>query len=471
MRDIRDGRIASMTVDRVGFSATMDLAGKQEKMTGEVADLAAYDFDAAATLAMFDPARAKDDKVYRGYRQMKSGVYTASFSSGLKFRIEGMTANDIGIKPSKLQFPQLMAILEATPPPGTTPTPAQTRDLMEKAAGLYEGIFIGGAEVRGLSMETPEGPFSLTAVRLGSLDNGKLAEFALEGLDARSPQGPVKVGRFALKSLDIANFVRMSAQLATTRGSPGPEQLAAMLLLLEGTELRNLVAPYKDDRRAGEHRYAEPQLGPVRRPDPDAGTRHAENVRAGGRDRPGAVQPARRRRNDQCRGQFRSRRGVEREHARFRAGTGDVRDRRPAHGGGARVVHQCGARGVFGQPAAGRADGGAGRGRSAGNRAARQWRCRLAVANHARTQRLSRDDARRALVTQIRATAMQIAAANPDAMAIAGAITRFIETPRGTLTVKLTPRGKVPMMALIDAMRTDPMAALARFQVDASNGR
>ena len=110
-------------------------------------------------------------------------------------------------------------------------------------------------------MDTPEGPVSLAAIRLGNLENGKLAEFALEGLDARSPQGPVKVGRFALKSLDIANLVRMSAQFATTRGDPGPDQLAALLLLLEGTEIRNLVAPYKTTGAAGEHRHAEPQPG------------------------------------------------------------------------------------------------------------------------------------------------------------------------------------------------------------------
>ena len=55
--------------------------------------------------------------------------------------------------------------------------------------------------MRGLSMEAPEGPFSLAAIRW-AVSNGKLAEFALEGLDARSPQGPVKIGRFALKALD-----------------------------------------------------------------------------------------------------------------------------------------------------------------------------------------------------------------------------------------------------------------------------
>jgi hypothetical protein len=56
-------------------------------------------------------------------------------------------------------------------------------------------------------------------------------------------------------------------------------------------------------------------------------------------------------------------------------------------------------------------------------------------------------------------------------MAIAGALTRFIENPRGTLTVKLTPKGKVPAMSLVEAIKTNPLTALARFQVEASTGR
>jgi hypothetical protein len=56
-------------------------------------------------------------------------------------------------------------------------------------------------------------------------------------------------------------------------------------------------------------------------------------------------------------------------------------------------------------------------------------------------------------------------------MAIAGALTRFIENPRGTLTIKLTPRGKVAMMQILEAMKTSPVAARARFQVEATTGR
>ena len=246
LRDIKDGKIASSTVERVAFTLAMNAAGKTEDLAGKVADLAAYDFDASATLAILDPARASDDKYYRAYRQLTVGAYSASFQKGLKMRMDGMTVDDIGVRPSRLQFPQLMAIVEAAPPPGTTPTPEQTRDLLAKVAGIYEGIRIGAATMRGFSMDLPEGAFHLAAARLTNLENGKVSEFALEGLEGKAPQGPVKLGRFAFKGLDVANLMRSSAQFSASRRDPPPEQLLSLLLLLEGAEMSNLVAPYKE---------------------------------------------------------------------------------------------------------------------------------------------------------------------------------------------------------------------------------
>ena len=145
------------------------------------------------------------------------------------------------MRPSRLQLPALLAIISAGR--GAAPTPAQTRDLIEKAARIYEGMRIGNAEMRGLSAETPQGPMKLSAIRF-NLENGKVGEFAVEGLDARSPNAPVKLGRFALKSLDIANLLRMSAQFSNPAQKPSPDQVLGMLALLEGVELKGLVAPY-----------------------------------------------------------------------------------------------------------------------------------------------------------------------------------------------------------------------------------
>jgi hypothetical protein len=95
----------------------------------------------------------------------------------------------------------------------------------------------------------------------------------------------------------------------------------------------------------------------------------------------------------------------------------------------------------------------------------------LAIAQQARQQNVSREAARQAITDKIRDNAMQLASANPDVMSVAGALTRFIENPRGTLTIKLTPRGKVTAMQVLESIRTGSLAAFARFQIEATTGR
>jgi hypothetical protein len=469
-RDIRDGKIATMTIDRVSFTAPLQAAGKTEKMTGEVADIAAYDFDAAATLAMFDPARATDDKYYRAYRQMKTGAYTASAENGIKMRMDGMMADEIAIRPSRLQFSKVLAVLDSLPPPGTTPTPEQTRAMMDKAAALYEGFSVGSAEIRGLSMEMPEGPLRLGAIKLGRLENGKLDEFAFEGLEARSPQGPVKLGRFALKALDVAGLLRSAAQLGGVR-NPSPEQLASLMLLLEGAEIRNLIAPYKntgqpvniDTLTLGWGQFVGPiptkaraalrMSGPIDASDPEpfdalfaAGMKSAAvNFDLGAAWNEGtrsfAIEPV----TVEVGGLM-----TAAARLSFANVPREVFSLNPLQAAIMAAQINVGSLEI-----ALRDSGG----------------IDIALRQYARKQNMSLEEARQAIVESIRSKGMELASANPDALAISGALTRFIESPRGTLTLKLTPRGRVAMMEVVQSLKGAPLEALGRFQVEASNGR
>jgi hypothetical protein len=449
----------------------MTAAGKTENLSGEIADLAAYDSDASAMLALFDPAGANDDKYYRVYRQMTVGAYQVSFQKGVKMHIDGVTVDDVGLRPSRLQFPQLMAVVDAATPPGTTPTMEQTRDLLTKVAAIYEGIRVGGAAVRGLSIEMPEGTARLAAARVTTLENGKIAELALEGFEGKAPQGPVKLGRFALKGLDIANLMRTAAQFSGTRQDPSPEQLLSLLLLVEGAETSGLVAPYKDTGKpvtvdtlnVSWGQFVGPILtrarvtvkmsGPVDRSDPEpfnalaaAGLANASvNFDLGAAwneaDRSFAVQPGTLEIGNVLTAALRL------SLANVQRGTFSLNPLQAAI--------------MAAQIEAGPAELTL---RDTGG-------IDLAIRQQARQQNVTVEDARRAMTDKIRDSAMQLAAANPDVMAVAGALTRFIENPRGTLTIKLTPRGKVAMMDLIQAMKTSPVAGLARFQIEATTGR
>ena len=243
LREISNGKIASMQIERNAFTANTQQAGKADKLSGEIVNFVSRDFDAAAIAAILDPQKANDDKYYRVYGQTTAGPYTITSGQGLRMRIDGMTVDDISVRPSRLQFPALLALMPAA---GATPTPAQAREMMDKMANIYEGMRIGTAEMRGISADTPEGPFKLAAVRF-NLENGKVGEFAIEGLDGRSPKGPVKVGRFALKSLDIAGLLRMAAQFS----NPGTAAVTrpcsrGCFRCSQGVDVKGVTAPFKN---------------------------------------------------------------------------------------------------------------------------------------------------------------------------------------------------------------------------------
>jgi hypothetical protein len=467
-RDIREGRVASVTMDRFSYTTRAGVPGVAEELTGEIVTLTALDLDAAATLAMLDPAHAKDDTYHRAYRQLTSGAYTASLGSKMRMRIESMSADDIGVRPSKLQISDLLALADSMP---ANPSPTQLEQMLPRIAGLYEGIRIGRFEMRGLSFEAPDGAAKVGTMRLAGVENGRIGEFAFEGVDART-KSPFKVGRFALKALDVANLMRMSAQLsATATQKLAPGQFMELLRLLEGVEIKNLVSPYGS---AGK-------------------TVNIETIDLAWGAYVGAV-PSRLRATVKMSGPIGAR---DPEPFKMLAAAGFAN---------ASMSLDLGAAWDEGTRAITLAPGAAEIG-NVGTLAARLTLANapremfstdpfqimvgaavmeagpveivlrdtggidLAVAQYARTQTVSRDAARKALIDNVRQTAAGMAALSADAMAVGGAIARFIETPRGTLTLRLTPKGKVSLMEIMEAGKANPFDALARFQVEAVAGR
>jgi hypothetical protein len=464
---IKDGKIASTKIDGVTFTVnTQPPTGKPDKLTGNLADVAGFDIDATAMAAIFDPQKANDDQYYRAYRQITTGPYVVTSGQGLNMRIDGMTIDDVGLRPSRMQLQELLALIP--PPGGAPPAPAQARAMIEKVAKVYEGIRIGNAEMRGLSVTTPDGPVKLSAMRF-NLDNGKVNEFAIEGVDGRTPQGPVKVGRFALKSLDVAGLLRMSALFANPAQPPQPDQALGMIPLIEGVELKGLAAPFKDTGKPvtidtftldwgqfngpipSKLRLALKMAAPLDARDPGQKVLVAAGLDKAAIDfdlaatwteasRAFALEPV-----------TLDIGGIAKASARVSLANVPR---------GAFTTNVVQAAALAGQIEAGTLEftlrdiGGVD----------------LAVAQYARLQNVSRDEARRAIVEGLRSGSEQATAANPDAMAVVEAIARFVESPGQTLNIKLTPLGKVQAMQLVQLLKTDPMAALAQFRIEASTG-
>ncbi|KJC59748.1 hypothetical protein UP10_16525 [Bradyrhizobium sp. LTSPM299] len=464
LENLKDGKIASIKTDRFTFTVNSQPAGKPIKMTGNLANLVASDVDVGAMAAIFDPGKANDDREYRAYRHISAGPYVITSTQGLNMRIDGITIDDVAFKPSRLQLPALMA---AIPPAGAAPpTPAQVREMMEKMATLYAGIRIGNTELHGLSVDTPEGPVKLQAMRF-NIDNGKIGEMVFEGLDARAPKGPIKLGRFALKSLDISGLMRMGAEFSAQK--PSAAQAFALLPLIQGVEVKGLVAPYKSTSKPINIDTINLSWGRFVGPIPSEAHVTAKLTSPIDRTDVG-LQPLAAAGMDTIALDFElGAAWTEASHSfALEPVSLELGNLLKAQ---ARISLANVPRAVFSSDmaqaatAAGQIEAGA------LEVTLRDLGCvELGIAQFAGVQNISRDDARRAIRDAIKAQGEAIGAANPDANALLAAVTSFVETPGQTLVIKLTPLGKVPAAQLMQLLKTDPLVALAQFRIEASTG-
>jgi hypothetical protein len=466
LQDIKGGKIAAMQIERANFTVNTQQAGKADKMTGEIANLSSRDFDANAAAAILDPQKANDDRYYSFYGKTSAGPYTVTSALGLRMRIDQMTIDGVAARPSRLQLPALVAMIQAAG--ATSPTPAQTRELIDKMAALYEGMRIETAEMRGLSAETPQGPFKLQAIRF-NLEDGKIGEFAFEGLDTNTPKGPLKLGRFALKSLDIANFMRVSAQFANPAQQPAPELIAGLFPLIRGVEIKGVTAPFKNTGKFVNLDGFDVNWGQFVGPIPskvhltakittpvDATDPSMKALVAAGLDTLSAD-------GDIGAEWTEAARSFVVDVPKLEIGGLMKASARIALANVPRQVFSANAAQAIGASAQIEAGAIELTLRDLGS-------VDLGVVQYARAQNVSRDAARKAIVENIMASSRDVASANPDAEAAVQALARFIESPGQTLVIKLTPLGKVPAMQLLQLLKTDPLIALAQFRIEASTG-
>src|SRR5260370_6818048 len=99
MQGIKDGKIATMKADGFVFTVNTQQAGKTAKLTGNLANLAAYDFDATAAATILDPQKASDDRYYRVYRQISARPYTVTPAQRLPYFIPGTKTHALEHRP------------------------------------------------------------------------------------------------------------------------------------------------------------------------------------------------------------------------------------------------------------------------------------------------------------------------------------------------------------------------------------
>ncbi|MFK4487146.1 hypothetical protein [Bradyrhizobium sp. USDA 336] len=461
LQNLGRGKVDAMKTDRATFAINVTQPGKTDKLTGEISGIIVNDFDSTPFLAALDPQTSRDDSYRRVYRQISSGPYVLKSTLGLRMDVDGFAMEDIDVQPSKLH---LFEMFNMPQDKWAAPTSAQTRERMEKVAGFYDGIRIGKAEIGKTSIGTPQGTGKINAIRY------RQGEFAIEGVDAPSPQGQFKMERFALKSFSMPNFMRWASGLSNPGQPPSPDQMLGLFRVLEGAEIKGVVAPHNTARQPitvdtislnwGQLVGSIPSkanlvvkmvtptdpANPALQPlivagvdklaiDLDLGAAWTESSGAF------ALAPATLDLGNLARAQ------LSVALAKVPRDLFTTMDPSEAMGQLAQV--ETGAielslrdRGVVD----------------------------LVVAQFARMQNVSRDAARSAIVAMIRAQGEKVAASNLDAKVAVDALAGFVETSGQTLSIRLTPLGNLPVLQLMDVLDQEPIIALAQFRIEASTG-
>ena len=466
LREIRDGHIGTISTARTTFTSD-PAAPELGSFAGAMAQFSLVDFNLGALLAMFDPSNAKTDAYLPIYKQASGGPFELRFSQGPSIQVESFAIDDIAVRPLKLSIFSFLAMADSAPKPGTPPSPAQARAMMEQVANMYEGMRIGKFEMRGMKMRMlPDTDFKIAAFRLAGLENGRLAEFAMEGLDGQTPQKePVRIGRFALKGLQIANLMRQSSQLTETSRIPSPDQAIGLLALLEGIELSDVIATAtKQTFRIDSFKLSWGQfVGPIpttvrlsaRTSVPtnlaDAGT--GGMLSGAGMDtlttsvdlgvawteatQTLEISPA----------------AIELVNAFVFAAKLSIRNvprsmfsTDPSMAMAAADQLEAGPLEITLRDTGG---------------------LKTALTQYAKGKGLSEDDARKQIIDSINETTKSSTQTHPDAPLVAQALVQFIEKPGSTLTITVTPKGKVNLKRAFDAASVDPATSASLFTVEA----
>ena len=460
VQNVNRGKIETAKTDRITYSLDVTQPGKPAKMTGELSGLAAYDFDASAVVAALDRQGSNDDGFHRIYRRISANSYVVTTAPGVRAQIDNVAIDDIAIRPSKFRLADIMALMPAD---GSIPTPAQSRDMIEKVADFFEGFQIGKAEIGKQTVETPQGTARLNAVKY---DQDK---FALEGLDVPMPQGQFKMERFALKSFSAASLIRWAASLTNPGQAPSPDQMLGLFRVLEGAEVKGVISPYKNTRQLVTIDTISLNWGQLVGSIPSKAHLVLKMVTPTDPSNP-AQRPLIMAGVDKLAIDLDLGAAWTESSGTFvlAPATIDLGDLAKAQ---ARFALANVPRGIFSLDPA-QALGQAAQIETGAIEVSLRDSgvVDLVVAQFSRIQNVGRDAARSAIVEMIRAQGEKIAASNADARVAVDALAGFVATSGQTLTIKLTPLGKLPVLQLMDVLNSEPIVALAQFRIEASTG-
>lgn len=241
---IADGRIAEVTLDRIGFVTKLTVGTASESTTGEINALRASGIDTGPVRALTD-AEPRATTYQPVYAKISTGLYKLAQEHGPTVSVGAIAVERVAINPVDLSFQRLDA-LTALSQREASLGPDETARLLTLTADTLGGIAVGQVAFTDMTVTDTSGTAKVAALRFEGFSGGKLDSLTLEGLaGTTADQRPVSLKRVALRGLSLDALLRLSADGAKNDNQPTMDTAFGLFRVLSGVELEGISAPHE----------------------------------------------------------------------------------------------------------------------------------------------------------------------------------------------------------------------------------
>lgn len=245
LEGLRGGAIARLSIDRIRHAevppagaAAAAAALAPPALSSEVEALTASGIETAPLLAATS-GEARDAGYQPLYRLVATGRLTLKEGDAAQVSIAASRIEDVAVKPAMLDLARL-AELEALAARGHDLDAAQARRRVELSGDAARGIRFSRLALTDVSSRDEAGTARTGAVELSGFADGVLDSLALSAIAGGDTDGrQARIGSIAMRGLDFTRLVR----LADTAGQVSPEAALEMFRLLSSLEMRDLDLP------------------------------------------------------------------------------------------------------------------------------------------------------------------------------------------------------------------------------------
>lgn len=248
LSDIAGGKVATMEI----AAATFNITGKDPSRSarGEIGSMVAKAMDIGAMIALVDAERRAAATDFRTlYESIEADGYKATFDNGLVQQWKKVALGKVAVRPAALPVDQLVAAgrrMQELQAKGEKAPPAELAAMLENVAGLYGAVELGTMRLDEMTIEQPgESNATLKSLLVSGMKGGRIDSIAIEGFAGSDPAGKaVKLDRFVLNGLNPGELMQLGADAVTNPAAiNSPEHHLAMLRALDGIEIAGVEAP------------------------------------------------------------------------------------------------------------------------------------------------------------------------------------------------------------------------------------